>query len=199
LWKGKMFSYRGRLVLINSVLSSLAMFLLSFYEVSKCVLHKLDFYRSRFFSQGDDHKKKYRLAKWSIICRPKDEGGLGVIDLGIQNKCLLSKWLFNLINSDGVWQQLLRKKYLRNKSLTKVNRKPRDSQFWSGLMNIKDQFLSMSNFKLQDDKQIRFLEDKWLGDSILKEQYPNLYNIVLKKSATVAYIFSTQPLLEGVW
>jgi hypothetical protein len=77
--------------LINSVLSNFAMFMLSFYEVSKCVLHKLDFYRSRFFWQGDDHKKKYKLAKWRIICRPKDQGGLGVIDFGIQNRCLLNK------------------------------------------------------------------------------------------------------------
>jgi hypothetical protein len=34
--------------LINSVLSSLAMFMLSFYEVPKEVLHKLNFYRSDF-------------------------------------------------------------------------------------------------------------------------------------------------------
>jgi hypothetical protein len=52
-WKGKLLSYGGRLVLINSVLSSLAMFMLSFYEVPKEVLHKLDFYRSRFFWQRD--------------------------------------------------------------------------------------------------------------------------------------------------
>jgi hypothetical protein len=71
-WRGKLLSYRGRLVLINSILSSLAMFMLSFYKVPKCVLHKLDFYRSRFFWQGDNHKKKYKLAKWRIICRPKD-------------------------------------------------------------------------------------------------------------------------------
>jgi hypothetical protein len=31
------------------VLSSLALFMLSFYEVPKEILHKLDFYRSRFF------------------------------------------------------------------------------------------------------------------------------------------------------
>jgi hypothetical protein len=48
-WKGKLLSYGGRLVLINSVLSSLTMFMLSFYEVPKYVLHKLTFYRSRFF------------------------------------------------------------------------------------------------------------------------------------------------------
>jgi hypothetical protein len=45
------------------VLNSLAMFMLSFYEVPKEVLHKLDFYGSKFFWQGGDHKKKYRLAK----------------------------------------------------------------------------------------------------------------------------------------
>jgi hypothetical protein len=48
-WKGKLLSYGGRLVLINFVLSSLAMFMLSFYEIPKTVLHKLDSYRSRFF------------------------------------------------------------------------------------------------------------------------------------------------------
>jgi hypothetical protein len=48
-WKGKLLSYGGRLVLINSVLSSFVLFMLSFYEVPKEILHKLDFYRSRFF------------------------------------------------------------------------------------------------------------------------------------------------------
>jgi hypothetical protein len=62
-WKGKLLSYGGRLVLINSVLSSLSLFMLSFYEVPKGDLEKMDFYRSKFFWQGDNHKKKYRLAK----------------------------------------------------------------------------------------------------------------------------------------
>jgi hypothetical protein len=63
------------------------------------------------------------LAKWKIICRPKDQGGLGVIDLAIYNRCLLSKWFFNLINTDGAWQQLLRNKYLGDKSITQVGKK----------------------------------------------------------------------------
>jgi hypothetical protein len=37
-WKGKLLSYGGRLVLINSVLNSLAMFMMSFFEVPKGVL-----------------------------------------------------------------------------------------------------------------------------------------------------------------
>jgi hypothetical protein len=48
-WKGKYLSVGGRLVLINSVLSSLPMFMLSFFEVPKGVLEKMDYFRSRFF------------------------------------------------------------------------------------------------------------------------------------------------------
>ena len=68
---------------------------------------------------------------------PKDQGGLGVLNLDVHNKCLLSKWLFRLLNEDGVWQQLLRNKYLRDKTLTQVQYLPEDSQFWAALMKVK--------------------------------------------------------------
>jgi hypothetical protein len=58
----------GRLVLINSILSSLVMFILSFFKVPSGVLDRIDFFRSRFFWQGEDHKREYRLAKWNILC-----------------------------------------------------------------------------------------------------------------------------------
>jgi hypothetical protein len=99
-----------------------------------------------------------------------------------------------LINSDGTWQQLLKNKYLGDKSITQVGRKSGDSHFWSGLMNIKDQFLCLGSFTLQDGKQIRFWEDKWLGANMLRDEYPNLYHIVRRKNATVDDIFRTRPL-----
>ena len=62
-WRSKMLSVGGRLVLINSVLSSLPMFMMSFFEIPRGILKKLDYFRSRFFWQSDEHKKKYRLTK----------------------------------------------------------------------------------------------------------------------------------------
>jgi hypothetical protein len=61
-------------------------------------------------------------------------------------------------------------------------------------MEVKDQFISMRPFQLQDSNHIRFWEDAWLGANALKNQYPNLYNIIRKKSATIAEVFSTRPL-----
>jgi hypothetical protein len=58
-WKGKLLSLGGRLILINSVLSNMVLHMISFFLLPKRVLHKLDYYRSRFFWQGDSEKKKY--------------------------------------------------------------------------------------------------------------------------------------------
>jgi hypothetical protein len=34
----------------------------------------------------------------------------------VQNKCLLSKWLFKLLNEDDLWQEILKKKYLKKQN-----------------------------------------------------------------------------------
>ena len=55
-------------MLINSMLSSLPMFMMSFFRIPKGVLRKLDYYKSRFFFwQCDNHKKKCHLAKRSKL------------------------------------------------------------------------------------------------------------------------------------
>jgi hypothetical protein len=97
-----MLSYEDRLVLINYFLTSLPMFLLSFYKIPKGVRKRLHYYPSCFFWQSDQHKKKYQLTKWNIICRPRDQEGLGIEVLELKNKCLLNKWLFKLFNEEGV-------------------------------------------------------------------------------------------------
>jgi hypothetical protein len=193
-WIGKLLSYGDRLVLINSVLTSLPMFMLSFLEIPKGVRKRLDFFRSRFFWQSDGHKKKYRLTKWNIICRPRDQGGLGVEVLDLKNKSLLSKWLYKLFNEEGIWQELLTKKYLHSKTLSQVSAKPSDSPFWKGLMKVKEEFLSRGSFVVGNGMNTRFWEDIWLGHKSLAEEYPSLYNIVNHKNVTVENVLATNPL-----
>jgi hypothetical protein len=101
-----------------------------FFELPKSFRQRLYFYRSRFFWQSDDIKKKYRLIKWNIICRPTDQGGLGIEVLDIKNRCLPSKWLFKFLSQEGVRQELLHNKYLRGKTLSQVHAKSNDSSCW---------------------------------------------------------------------
>jgi len=106
---------------------------------------------------------------------------------------LLSKWLFKLVNEDGLWQQLIRKKFLKRKTITQVVRRPGDSQFWIGLMRIKENFFQLGKFKIQNGTQTRFWEDVWLGHTPLKLQYPHLYNITYRKNKTVAEVVGFEP------
>ncbi|WVZ91642.1 hypothetical protein U9M48_037786 [Paspalum notatum var. saurae] len=162
---------------------------MSFFDVPKGVIQKLDYFRSRFFWQGDEHKKKYRLAKWSILSQPKDQGSLGIHELGTKNIALLSKWLYKLLTSEGTWQQLIRNKYLGSTPLSQVEWR----HFWSGLLKAKQDFLRFGSFKVKDGSQVRFWEDIWLGSTPLRAQYPYLYNIARPKNITIAEVLSSSP------
>jgi hypothetical protein len=152
-WKGKLLSLGGRLVLINSVLSNMVLHMISFFLLPKGVLHKLDYYRSRFCWQGDSEKKKYRLAKWSVVCCPKDQGALGIHDLSVKNTALLGKWLFKLLTEHGTWQTILKRKYIGSSALSQVLEKPGDSHLWAGLMATKKHFFGLGTFLLRMDQR----------------------------------------------
>jgi hypothetical protein len=101
-WLGKLLSYGDWLVLINSVLSNLPMFLLSFFEIPKGVRKRVNFYRSRFFWQSDGQKKKYRLTKWNIVCRPKDQGILELTYLILRRNVYLANGFLNFFRRKAI-------------------------------------------------------------------------------------------------
>jgi hypothetical protein len=72
------------------------MYLMSFFGVPKEILKQLDFMDLISFGKGTTIRKKiksYRLTKWGVLCLPKEQGGLGIIDLVTQNACLLTLYI----------------------------------------------------------------------------------------------------------
>jgi hypothetical protein len=62
---------------------------LSFFPLPKGVFNRLDFFRSRFFGRVTVKRKKYILAKCSVVCCPKDQEGLGIHDLEVKIQSFL--------------------------------------------------------------------------------------------------------------
>jgi hypothetical protein len=85
-------------------------------------------------------------------------------------------------------------KYLSNQTIGKADKKLGDSHFWSGLMKVKSNFLRFESFQLNNGSQIRFWEDKWIGNHVFKDQYQSLYNIVRRNSDTVEKVLSEVPI-----
>ena len=80
-WLGRLLASAGRVTLIQSSLTGIPYFMMSFYGLPIGVKKRMGFFRARLLWQDNDQKKKYQLVKWSEVCRPKDMGGLGIQNL----------------------------------------------------------------------------------------------------------------------
>lgn len=187
-WQGNLQSIGGRVTLINACLSSTPLYMLSFFRVPIGVREKMDFLRRRFLWQEDQGIRKYHLVNWNTICSPREIEGLGILDLEAMNIALLGKWIWNLETSDGMWQQLIRQKYLFKNILAATKLRPGASHFWQGIMDVKNSFFKFCTKKPGDGKNTLFWEDNWLGGKPLAEQFPFLYRITHKPHITLAKV-----------
>jgi hypothetical protein len=109
-------SYAGRLQLINSVLSSLPTYYMCSLKLPVTVIDVIDKYRKNCLWRGKEfNQKKYNLAAWDLVRRPKSKGGLGVVNLSVQNNALLLKQLDKFYRkADVQWVRLIWQKYYQN-------------------------------------------------------------------------------------
>jgi hypothetical protein len=77
---------------------------------------------------------------------------------------------------------------MRNQCIAGIEHKCGDSQFWYGLMNIKQLFTIIVK-KCGEWTKTRFWEDWWTGDRPLNQSYPRLYSIGFGKGISVADSF----------
>jgi hypothetical protein len=109
----------GKLLMVNSMLSSLPTFFISSVKVPIEILNQIDRYRGHcLWCGGDLNAKKPPLTAWKMVCKPKRKGGLGVIKLRVHNVALLLKNLDNFFSKDNLpWVNLIWSQYYRNGSV----------------------------------------------------------------------------------
>ncbi|KAE8717060.1 hypothetical protein F3Y22_tig00110065pilonHSYRG00307 [Hibiscus syriacus] len=91
-WRAATLSLAGRLVLIKSVLCSLPTFFLSMFKIPTSIFKSLNSIMANFLWGGGIGKNKIHWVNWEEVCKPKNEGGLGVRNLSCMNRALLGKW-----------------------------------------------------------------------------------------------------------
>ncbi|KEH35783.1 hypothetical protein MTR_3g102690 [Medicago truncatula] len=113
-WGNKYISLGGRIVLLNPILSSIPIFHLSFFKLPATVWKKIVRIQREFLWGGAAGGRKIRWVKWSVVCQPKEMGGLGVKDVRLMNLSLLAKWRWRLLNGeDALWKEVLEERYGR--------------------------------------------------------------------------------------
>jgi hypothetical protein len=185
-WKGKLMSSGARLILSNSCLSSLPTYIMGFYMLPKGTHKVMDGIRSRFYWRGAGADFKYHMINWQAVCRPKDFGGLGLINSRIFNECLMSKWIWKLYQQkDSLWARLITAKYMRDGDFYKANGK-QGSQFWKSLHKVKDLFKWGVVHRVGNGIRTQLWNDVWNTSSPLRVCFPRIYAICDDRGISVA-------------
>jgi hypothetical protein len=158
---------------------------ISIYLMPKTVTSRLDKHRRMFFWQGGCTKKKYRLIRWAVICKSKRKGGLGIKDIRKMNVSLLCKWWWKLEKENGLWQELVRAKYLQNKTISTVTHRLDDSPVWQDLLKIKNIYLRGRKIETKKGDLTLFWLDPWLYDRPMCLVAPVLFDLCEEKEVTL--------------
>lgn len=117
-WKGISLSLGGHLTQVNSVLSTILIYLTSFYELPHWVIQRIDSMRCNYLWRGGrEGSKGYHLVNWKRACKKKEYGVLGVMNLRDMNRALLCKWWWKLYShSSAKWTSFIQV-YCRRKKV----------------------------------------------------------------------------------
>jgi hypothetical protein len=176
----------GKKILIDASLSSVLYYPMSMFLLKKSFIEKVDKHRRRFFWQKNKNKKSYHMVRWTKVYRSKNKGGLGIKNLRRQNISLLVKWWWKLDKSDGLWQSIVKARYLRNKTVASVTSRFSDFPCWKSLLKVKDIYLAGRKISLNNGSIVRFWKDSWGNNQPpLCDGFPGLFEICQLQDCTI--------------
>jgi hypothetical protein len=93
----------GRLELTNSVFSAFPTFCMGTFSIHNTVINQIDKFRNHCLWRGADINAQQRpKAAWVGVCRSKEEGGLGILNLKTPNEALLLKQMAKFFNREDI-------------------------------------------------------------------------------------------------
>jgi hypothetical protein len=149
-------SQAGKLEMVNSVLSSIMVYHCCTLKLHKGVIKQLDKYRKHCLWRGNDlNAKQPAKAAWSSVCLPRNEGGLGVINLETHNNSLLLKFLNKFFTkADIPWVNLVWNNYYSNGRLPGQQR--RGSFWWRDIVKLCTLYKSLASATVHDGSSVLF-------------------------------------------
>ena len=188
-WRARLLSRGGRLVLLKAVLAAIPTYFMSIFRMPARVRRQLEQLMRGFFWLGSrpEESRGVALVAWETVCRPVDQGGLGVRQLLHTNTALLSKWVSRLLQPTGdLVTTVLRDEY-GSKLDWQLWQTPRrgDSAFISSLRAVFHAVQPFFHPRLGSGESFRFWVDDWSGLGCLCQSFPRLFALSLDQEGSV--------------
>ena len=118
--------------------------------------------------------KRPAMVAWTTVCKPKTQGGLGVLNINVQNNALLLKNLHKFFNkADIPWGKLVWESYYSNGQLP--GNQMIGCFWWKANINNLVHFKAMAKCNIGDGSPVSFWFDLW-NTHCLYMQLPHLFS-----------------------
>ena len=161
-WKAKLLSQVGKTTLISSTLQFMPLYTFSCFKVPEVVCNKTDAISRAFWWRHDQTERKLHLVSWDKICRPREEGGLGLKKFGLMNQAMLAKQFWRIgQNPQSLISKTFKAKYFPNSSIYDCVPKPHHSWFWRSIINQKNNLLKEGRWIVRNGANIPLTYTAW--------------------------------------
>jgi hypothetical protein len=155
------------------------------------ILNQIDKYRRHCLWRGGDINGK-NTSGCMKNGKSKLKGGLGIINLRLQNEVLLMKNLHKFYNKDEMpWVQLIWSNYYRNGQV--LGQVKKGSFWWKDNLKLLNCFKGIAQVIVGKGDTVLFWNDLWNG-RILNQAYPHLFSFTNKENITLQKVFQLDEL-----
>lgn len=172
-WQSRFLNHIGRTALVNSVLDSLPTYAMSAVPLLQGTIDSMDKIRRAFLWSGDDTVSGAQcLVAWEQVSQPKENDGLGVKNIVVQNKCLLLKLIHRLHHPDGSAWAI----WVRSEICIATLQGPLEGMHWDALRELLPIYQSITVSEVGDGCCTDFWHDSWLPGGPLADAFAALYS-----------------------
>ena len=172
--------------MVNSVMATLPISFLCCLDVPITIKEQVVKYMRHCLwrkKNNDVQAKGSALVAWKKIARPKNKGGLGVLNLHVQNDALLMKNRHKFYNKHDIpWVSLVWSSYYENGSLP--GNHSEGSFWWRAHLKLVDQYKAMARCNIGDGKSVYFWTDLW-QENCLHQKLPHLVSFAKNTNVTI--------------
>ncbi|XP_052168063.1 uncharacterized protein LOC127784750 [Oryza glaberrima] len=191
-------NYGQILTMVNSILSSLPTYYMSTIKLPKKVIMHIDRARRHCLwrKTAEVSAKTHSLAAWDMVCKPKNKGGLGIINLEFQNCALLLKHLDKFFNKQDIpGVKLIWTNYYPDASLPPHACKEMGSFWWKDIIRLIPLFRAIAQITPHGEDSALFWKDDWHGtDPCFAEQFKVLFSYAAKEDISIFGFMNDQNL-----
>lgn len=165
-WSNKFLSSAGKMVMLQSVLSAVPSFSMSYFALPVSLCKRIQSTVTRFWWDSNESTKKMAWVSWTEIAKPKALGGLGFRDFQTYNAALLAKISWRLVqNPHCLLGKVLMGKYCPENNILLASEMTSMSHGWRSVLVGRDLLIKQLGWVVGNGQTINIWRDPWLSSS----------------------------------